>query len=61
MRVLKCLGMNSTGLKTYYVSNIRSVLTYASQAWASIISDQNMIKLTQIEKTAMKMKYSDIP
>ena len=61
MRVLKRLGMNSKGLKTYYVSNIRSVLTYASQAWASIISDQNMIKLTQIEKTAMKMINSDIP
>ena len=61
MRVLKCLGMNSTGLKTYYVSNIGSVLTYASQAWASIISNQKMIKLTQIEKTAMKMMNSDIP
>ena len=61
MRVLKRLGMNSKGLKTYYVSNIRSVLTYASQAWASIISDQNMIRLTQIEKTAMKVINSDIP
>ena len=61
MRVLNCLGMNSTGLETYYVSNIGSVLTYASQAWASIISDQKMIKLTQIEKTAMKMMNSDIP
>ena len=29
--------------------------------WASIISDQNMIRLTQIEKTAMKVINSDIP
>ena len=60
MRVLKRLGVNSKGLKTYYVCNIRSVLSYASQALASIISDQNMIKQTQIGKTVMKVIYCDI-
>ena len=30
LRQLKILGMNATGLKTFYCSNIRSVLSYAA-------------------------------
>ena len=59
MRVLKRLGRNSEGLKTYYIANIRSVLTYASPVWASLISDNNMTKLIQIEKSAMKIIDAD--
>ena len=59
MRVLKRLGMNRKGLKTYYIANIRPVLTYASPAWTSLISDHNMQKIIQIEKSVMKIINSD--
>ena len=60
MRVLKRLGMNSEGFKTYNTANIRSVLTYASPAWASLISDNNMTQLIQIEKSAKKIIDADL-
>ena len=43
--------MNRKGLKIYYIANIRPVLTYASPAWTSLISDHNMQRIIQIEKS----------
>ena len=60
MRVLSRLGMNSEGLEIYYISNIRSVLTYTSPAWSNLISDNNMTKLIQIEKSSKKIITADL-
>ena len=50
MRVFKRLSMNREVLKAFYIANIRFVLTYASPVWASLLSDNNLRKLIQIEK-----------
>ena len=42
--------MNRDGLKAFYIANIRFVLTYASPVWASLLSDNNLRKLIQLEK-----------
>ena len=42
--------MNREGFKAFYIANIRFVLTYASPVWASLLSDNNLRKLIQIEK-----------
>ena len=39
MRLLKLMGMDSEGLKTFYVANVKSVITYACPAWNNLLSD----------------------
>ena len=41
LRQLKILGMNATGLKTFYCSNIRSVLSYAAPEFYTMLSDHD--------------------
>ena len=60
MRTLKRLGLSKNGLVTYYTANIRSALTYACPVWASLISDQNMGKIRQVERKALKIIYADL-
>ena len=38
LRQLKSLGMDSTGLKIFYCSNRRSVLSYAAPAFYTMLS-----------------------
>jgi hypothetical protein len=59
MRQLKSAGMNRDGLKMYYCTNIRSIITYASEAWYPILSSQNKTRLERIQKTAMKIISPD--
>ena len=33
--------MNENGLKNFYLANIRPILTYASPAWFSLLSDRD--------------------
>ena len=60
MRALKRLGLNRKGLITYYTANIRSALTYACPVWSSLISDNLMDKVVQVERKALKVIYPDL-
>ena len=54
MRQLKRLGLKSSGLKLFYLSKIRSRLTYACQAWSGLMNDDSMTQyIIRIEKAAM--------
>jgi len=44
------MGMNLIGLKLFYQTNIRSILTYAAP-----LSKYNIIKLERIQKLATKI------
>ena len=45
LRQLKILGMDSNGLCTFYSSNIRTLLSYASPAWYSLLSQGDKDRL----------------
>ena len=49
LRQLKILGMNAEGLKTFYCSNIRSLLSYVAPAWCTLLgdTDSNRLEKTQ--------------
>ena len=55
LRQLKILGMDVKGLKTFYCSNIRSLLSYAAPAWFSMLSDTDMGKLEKVQHAATRV------
>jgi len=44
-----------SGLKLFYQTDIRSILTYAASMWPSFLSKYNIIKLERIQKMATKI------
>ena len=52
LRQLKILGMNAEGLKTFYCSNIRSLLSYAAPAWFTLLGDTDSNRLEKAQRTA---------
>ena len=52
-------GLNNAGLVTFYITNVRSVLTYASLAWFSLLSDfgKNEIKMVQRSATRIVLPH----
>ena len=44
MRLLKRMGMDNKGLKTFNVANTTSVITYACPAWDNLLSDSEKNK-----------------
>jgi hypothetical protein len=60
MRVLKRQGLNTTGLITYYLSNVRSILTYASPAWYLFCSKQSKEMLEKVQRTATRIIFPEI-
>ena len=55
MKKLKTIGLNAEGLKMFYISNIRSVMSYAAPCWYTFLSDTNKQRLETIQKTAVKV------
>jgi hypothetical protein len=55
MRTLKTLGLNSQGLKTFYTSHVRSILTYCSPAWYHILSKEKQNSIERVQKAATKI------
>ena len=55
MRKLKTIGLNSDGLKAFYLSNIRSKLSYAAPAWYSLLGEHNRERLERIQRAALKI------
>ena len=55
MRQRKSLGLNNAGLVTFYITNIRSVLAYASPAWFSPLSDFSKNELEKVKRSAARI------
>ena len=49
MRKLRAIsGYDVQGLKTFYFSNIRSVISYVAQTWFSFLGERNRERLEEI-------------
>ena len=64
MRKRRTIGLDVQGLKTFYYSNIRSVISYAAQAWFSLLGEHNRERLEKIQRSCTKImlpesKYPD--
>ena len=59
MRKLKTLGLNSTGLKTFYIANIRSILVYGTPAWYNILTPNSKDYSEKIQKSATRIIFPD--
>ena len=55
MRQLKSLDLNNAGLVTFYITNIRSDLTYASPAWYLILSEFSKNGLEKVQRSATRI------
>ena len=60
MRKLKTFGLNNDGLKTFYVSNIRSVMSYAAPAWYTLLSNTNKQRLERLQRSATRIITPDM-
>ena len=49
------LRHESEGLKTFYCSNIRSLLTYAAPAWFTLLGDTDSNRLEKVQRTATQV------
>ena len=59
LRQLKILGMNAEGLKTFYCSNIRSLLNYAAPAWFTLLGDTDSNRLDKAQRIATWVILAD--
>ena len=57
MRKLKTLGLNNAGLKTFFESNIHSILIYGAVAWFTIMCKQSKDKLDSIQRHATRVIF----
>ena len=55
LRKLRTIGLDVQGLKTFYFSNIRSVISYAAQAWFSLLGEHNRERLEKIQRSCTKI------
>ena len=52
--------MNANGLKTFYCSNIRSVLSYAAPAFYTMLSDHDKSRIERIQRTCTRVIFPDL-
>ena len=55
MLQFKSLGLNNAGQVTCYMTNVSSVLTYASPAWFSLLSDFSKNELEKVQRSAIRI------
>ena len=60
MRQLKSLGLNTSGLKTFYITNVRSIISYGAPAWHSLLSKGNRLALEGIQRSATRIITPDL-
>ena len=60
MRQLKTAGLNADGLKTYFITNIRSILLYGSPAWYTLLSQTCKDSLELIQRSATRVILPDL-
>ena len=63
MHKLRTIGLDVRGLKTFYSSNIRSVISYAAQAWFSLLGEHHRERLEKIQQscTTIMLTESEYP
>jgi hypothetical protein len=59
MRSFKRCGMNNNGLRLFYVSKVRSLLSFSSPAWYHFLSKNSISKLETVQKSACKIILPD--
>ena len=55
MHKLRTIGLDVQGLKTFYLSNIRSINSYSAQAWFSLLGEHNREHLEKIQRSCTKI------
>ena len=60
MRQLRKVVMNQIGLKTFYCTNIRSILTYASSVFYNFLSKTCKWRLEHVQASATKIIDPDL-
>ena len=60
MKQLKQMGMNSTGLLTFYKANLKPVISYACPTWYTFLAEKDKTELERLQKTATKIIFTDI-
>ena len=55
MKKLGTIGLNVEGLKIFYTSNVRSVITYGAPAWYCFLSDTNKQRLENMQKSCINV------
>ena len=52
--------MDNEGLKTFYVSNVKSVLSYASPVWFHFLTDADKLLLEKLQRYATRIILPNI-
>ena len=55
MKLLKSMGMDREGLKTFYTTNIKSVIAYACPVWLNMLSHADKVRLERIQRSATRI------
>ena len=55
MKKLRTIGLNVEGLKIFYTSNVRSVISYGAPAWYCFLSDTNKQRLENMQKSCINV------
>ena len=59
LRNLEVLGMDVSGLKLFYCSNIESILTYVAPAWYFLLSENDKDRLEKVQRAATRLILPD--
>ena len=60
LRKLKVFGVNLHGLKRLYISMIRSVLLYGSQAFYTLLSSKDQSRLESVQRSATRVMLPSV-
>ena len=55
LKQLKCMNMDTNGLKTFYIANVRSILSYASPVWFHFLANADKLLLEKIQRYATRI------
>lgn len=55
LRKLRNAGANTNSLLSFYMANIRSVMTYAAPVWYTLLSKQDLNRLESIQRSATRI------
>ena len=61
MRLLKRMGMDRDGLRTFYIANIKSIISYACPVWYNLLSGTDKTRRERIQRSATRivLPFSD--
>ena len=62
LKQLKCMGMDTNGLKTYYTANVKPVICYAGPAWFNFLTegDKQLLEKTQRYATRIMLPHIEL-